>query len=680
MKIRGKIYSIVAVMAFAALTIGGIGLYTLNVYDQRVDALENAATRAKMGEKLNRFVTAVVMDLRGAYAAQSVAETKPYVEGATKSLQQMNSLLLQWEPLVPREQQADFVELKKGAKDYTELRSKTAAIAASDGPDAAEAFGNTDANRANRKAFQKDIDDVVNQDDASLQRISNELSSFQTLILAITVAVTSVGLLGGGAVAFYIATYQVSRPIQNVTATMKALAGGNYGEEVPYLDRSDEVGEMAAAVQVFKQNGLEVQRMNAQEAAMRYKSDSFQAGMASVVSAAAAGDFSKRISKDYGDDNLNSFAANVNALLSSVENGVGETNRVVNMLANGDLTQTMSGEFKGVFAELQSNVNDTISGLGTTISSIREASETLTGNSREMQSSSDSLSKRTEQQAASLEETAAALDEITANVSNSSKRAEEARTVAIQANESARHSGAVVANAVDAMGKIEQSSEQISSIIGVIDEIAFQTNLLALNAGVEAARAGEAGKGFAVVAQEVRELAQRSAKAAKEIKDLIRNSSVDVESGVKLVSETGDALKTIEGYIVTINQHMDSIATSAREQSVGLSEVNTAVNQMDQVTQQNAAMVEEANAAGATLANEAARLRELIGQFQLNEAAASNASALRRIGSVMAAASAQHVPAPSPARNMVGKIAQAFVRGSRSSAAPAAASDSWEEF
>ncbi|MCF6371387.1 methyl-accepting chemotaxis protein, partial [Rhizobium halophilum] len=216
--------------------------------------------------------------------------------------------------------------------------------------------------------------------------------------------------------------------------------------------------------------------------------------------------------------------------------------------------------------------------------------------SREISQSAEDLSKRTEQQAASLEETAAALDQITTNVANSSKRAEEARTVAIQANENARQSGTVVANAVDAMGKIEQSSNQISSIIGVIDDIAFQTNLLALNAGVEAARAGEAGKGFAVVAQEVRELAQRSATAAKEIKDLIRNSSVEVANGVQLVSQTGEALKTIETYIVTINQHMDAIATSSREQSVGLSEVNTAVNQMDQVTQQNAAMVEEANA------------------------------------------------------------------------------------
>jgi methyl-accepting chemotaxis protein len=274
-------------------------------------------------------------------------------------------------------------------------------------------------------------------------------------------------------------------------------------------------------------------------------------------------------------------------------------------------------------------------------------------------------SAETEQQAASLEETAAALDQITVNVANSSKRADEARTVAVLANESAAQSGRVVANAVDAMQKIEQSSNQVSNIIGVIDEIAFQTNLLALNAGVEAARAGDAGKGFAVVAQEVRELAQRSAQAAKEIKDLIRNSSVEVQNGVKLVSETGAALKTIEGYIVTVNQHMDSIATSAKEQSVGLGEVNTAVNQMDQVTQQNAAMVEETSAAGASLASESGRLRELISQFQLG-------GTPRQTASVMAAAPT-HRPVQSPVRRMAGQVAKAF-------SGNAAVKESWEEF
>ena len=219
------------------------------------------------------------------------------------------------------------------------------------------------------------------------------------------------------------------------------------------------------------------------------------------------------------------------------------------------------------------------------------------------------------------------------------------------------------------MQRIEQSSNQISSIIGVIDEIAFQTNLLALNAGVEAARAGEAGKGFAVVAQEVRELAQRSAQAAKEIKELIRNSVDEVSTGVKLVEETGQALKVIEEQVVSINTQLDAISTSAKEQSIGLAEVNTAVNQMDQVTQQNAAMVEESTAASASLANEVQRLREIISDFRVGAEA-------RVEPARPTPARAEHKPVASPARRMLAKVAGAV--GLSSGAA--AAAENWEEF
>jgi methyl-accepting chemotaxis protein len=294
-------------------------------------------------------------------------------------------------------------------------------------------------------------------------------------------------------------------------------------------------------------------------------------------------------------------------------------------LSTGDLTFQLSEPFARDFESLRSDYNAAADQLRQTLAAVAEATGSVDSGTREISLSADDLSKRTEQQAASLEETAAALDEITTNVANASKRTDEARLLAKQANESAVQSGIIVANAVEAMHKIENSSQQISSIIGVIDDIAFQTNLLALNAGVEAARAGEAGKGFAVVAQEVRELAQRSAQAAREIKGLIRNSSDEVEGGVKLVSQTGDALKTIESYIVEINRHMEAIATSAREQSIGLSEVNMAVNQMDQVTQKNAAMVEESNAASATLATEVGRLRSLVSQFQLEMTEATDA-------------------------------------------------------
>lgn len=316
------------------------------------------------------------------------------------------------------------------------------------------------------------------------------------------------------------------------------------------------------------------------------------------------------------------YATDVTARVKTVQ-AIGAA---LKRVASGDLNFHMDEPFQPDFETIRADLNATIEQLGETIHSVANAARAIDSGSLEISHSADDLAKRTEQQAASLEETAAALDEITTNVRLSSKRVDDARTVAIQANANATDSGKVVADAINAMERIEQSSNEITNIIGVIDEIAFQTNLLALNAGVEAARAGEAGKGFAVVAQEVRELAQRSASAAKEIKRLIQASTNEVSGGVKLVSETGEALKTIGDYIVTINEHMDAISTSAREQSTGLAEVNVAVNQMDHVTQQNAAMVEETNAASATLANESAKLRSLISHFSVGN---QNTQAMR---------------------------------------------------
>ncbi|MDI1364309.1 MAG: methyl-accepting chemotaxis protein, partial [bacterium] len=237
----------------------------------------------------------------------------------------------------------------------------------------------------------------------------------------------------------------------------------------------------------------------------------------------------------------------------------------------------------------------------------------------EISNASDDLAQRTERGAAGLEQTAAALDQITSTVARSSEGAERARQVTLSAKANAERSGAVVKEAVEAMGGIERSSHEITNIIGVIDEIAFQTNLLALNAGVEAARAGDAGRGFAVVAQEVRALAQRSADAAKEIKGLIASSTAQVERGVRLVGDTGQALTGIVAKVAEIDTLISEIAQSSQEQATGLNQVNAAVNQMDQVTQQNAAMVEEATAAAANLRTEAGELVGLVSGFQTGE-------------------------------------------------------------
>jgi methyl-accepting chemotaxis protein len=416
---------------------------------------------------------------------------------------------------------------------------------------------------------------------------------------ATTVAAMAIGTILVMALAWFAVRLWLVRPVNRLSSEMATLASGDYEIEIAGTNRRDEIGAMANAVQVFKDNAFK------------------------AMAVERAAEEQRMLTEDQRLAHADRERLRAEAMAQATE-GLAEG---LKQLAAGDLTARLDHAFDADFESLRSDFNAAVRQLQQALGSVAQAARSIDAGSNEVSQSADDLAKRTEQQAASLEETAAALDEITTNVANSTRRAEEARAAAIAATESARQSGTVVSSTVDAMARIEQSSGQIGNIIGVIDDIAFQTNLLALNAGVEAARAGEAGKGFAVVAQEVRELAQRSANAAKEIKGLIGKSSAEVSTGVKLVSETGTALKAIGQHIVTINGHMDAIATSAREQSVGLSEVNSAVNRMDQVTQQNAAMVEEANAAGATLANEAGRLRQLIGQFQLSADASRDAQA-----------------------------------------------------
>ena len=288
-------------------------------------------------------------------------------------------------------------------------------------------------------------------------------------------------------------------------------------------------------------------------------------------------------------------------------------------LSEGDLRHRMSQSFTGEYAKLGADFNKAISHLEEVMGAIAGNVSGIHAGAGEISTAADDLSRRTEQQAATLEETAAALDQITVTVRKTATGAKACAEVVVAARGDAQTSGDVVQQAVAAMSQIESSAQQISQIIGVIDEIAFQTNLLALNAGVEAARAGEAGRGFAVVASEVRALAQRSAEAAKEIKTLISASTAQVSSGVQLVGQTGEALQRIVSRVAEIDRLVSEIAASAQEQSVGLAQVNTAVNQMDQVTQQNAAMVEQSTAASHNLAQEAQGLAGSVGMFRIGD-------------------------------------------------------------
>ncbi len=386
--------------------------------------------------------------------------------------------------------------------------------------------------------------------------------------------------------------FRVTRPVGALTHSMTDLAQGNLSVSISGVERRDEIGAMARSVQVF------------QQAALRNKALEAEAAEARITSENERAEVQRRAEAEAEEKLLQATGALATGLRH---------------LASGDLSCEIETPLAAQFEALRHDFNSSVSQLRAAMSQVGHAASLVNSGSYEISQASDNLSKRTEQQAASLEETAAALEEVTANVQSTSKRAGDARDLVRGARSRAENSSQVVSNAVSAMGRIEHSSKQISQIISVIDEIAFQTNLLALNAGVEAARAGEAGKGFAVVAQEVRELAQRSANAAKEIKALIGNSEAAVGEGVKLVNDTGEGLAAIADLVLRINQHMDAIATAAQEQSMGLSEINSAVNHMDQATQQNAAMVEEMNAAGAGLAEESKRLGELLSAFRTGE-------------------------------------------------------------
>ncbi|WP_027666717.1 methyl-accepting chemotaxis protein [Rhizobium leguminosarum] len=442
---------------------------------------------------------------------------------------------------------------------------------------------------------------------AASEEISNRSSDIKASVdIILEALLASAALFAFGL--YFLTRKTVTKPILSLSGDMQRLAGGDTAIACTGIGRTDEIGTMASAVEIFRQAAIANKQLAQDAEAARLQ-----------------GETERVTARKQADEDA---AERLRAATSGLAAGL-------KRLASGDLAFQIDEPFAPDFENLRHDFNMSIRQLDQTLGAIAAAITAIDEGTREIASGAGDLSKRTEQQAASLEETAAALDQITANVSNSSKRTDEARTEATDANRNAAKSSEVVSHAEEAMRRIEASSQQISSIIGVIDEIAFQTNLLALNAGVEAARAGDAGKGFAVVAQEVRELAQRSAQAAKEIKGHIQKSSVEVESGVKLVLDTSQVLKAISEQIARINQHMDAIAVSAREQSTGLAEVNTAVNSMDQVTQQNAAMVEQSTAASGHLAEEAAKLRELVSRFRLRATASQSATG-RRSGQLAA--------------------------------------------
>ncbi|WP_253279972.1 CHASE3 domain-containing protein [Phaeobacter sp. 11ANDIMAR09] len=420
-------------------------------------------------------------------------------------------------------------------------------------------------------AFRQVMADFQTEEEALMvtRREANEAISTQTRTM-LPVAI-GMAVLIGSVLALVIGN-SMAKAVQGITRAMQGLAEGDNAVKITGQERGDEIGDMARSLEVFRD---ELAKM--QEAELK-KAEGKDAELKKVVQ-----ELSARLSR----------------------------------LSGGDLTIQIQEVFPEEYEQLRADFNASIDTLHSTVLQVVESTSSIHNGAAEISQASDDLSQRTESQAATLEQTAASIDELTASVKASAEGARNVESTVQEARQEAENSGEVVQNAVTAMAGIAESSNKISQIIGVIDDIAFQTNLLALNAGVEAARAGEAGRGFAVVASEVRTLAQRSSEAAMDIKALIGDSTSQVEQGVDLVGRAGEALQYIVGRVSDISRLISEIAEGAAEQSTGLAEVNSGMMQLDQVTQQNAAMVEQATAAGHTLNSDAGTLSELVARFQV---------------------------------------------------------------
>ncbi|ARQ01829.1 methyl-accepting chemotaxis protein [Pseudorhodoplanes sinuspersici] len=475
---------------------------------------------------------------------------------------------------------------------------------------------------------------LVEERDAVLRDMSFLQQSQWTLLF--------VGLLLAGLIAF-ISTRLIATPIQKLTGGMRQLAAGNFDIVLPGVGRKDEIGDIAGAVDEFKKRLAEKMRLEAEKEAEITRREQ-----------------AERDERTRRETEQARIVAEV----------VAELGQGLENLARGNLTYRVSKEFTAEYKKVQNDFNGAIEQLQDTVQRIASSSMEISNAAAEIATATTDLSQRTEEQAASLEETSASMEEIAATVKQNAENAQRANELTRETRDVAGHGEAVVAEAVTAMARIEESSRRISDIISVIDEIARQTNLLALNAAVEAARAGEAGRGFAVVASEVRSLAQRSSQAAKDIKDLIVNSSGQVEQGVQLVNRAGDSLKEILQSIRAVADIVADIADASSEQAAGVDQINKALAQMDEVTQQNSALVEENAATAKTLEDQSNALDGRVAVFQLDGAGPS-------VAAVVAPPRAAVVRKPSP---IAPARKAAASQGRRNVQGALAVKQEWEEF
>jgi methyl-accepting chemotaxis protein len=509
---------------------------------------------------------------------------------------------------------------------------------------------------------------------------SDAIIADQMRNLMIGIGVGVVALIGLGLMLML----HVTRPIGRLTRFATALSQNNLDAALTDTKRRDELGELVSAMAVFQANALKMrelteadgQRAAIEERQRRETMAELQRAFGDVVEAAGAGDLGARVATDFADPELNTLAGSVNQLLATIQTSVTETGDVLAALAEADLTQRMEGHYEGEFARLKDSTNTVAEKLSDIVGQIRKTSVDLKTATGEILSGANDLSERTTKQAATIEETSATMEQLAQTVLANAERASGASVDAGTVTTAAEEGGAVMVRANEAMERITQSSAKISNIIGMIDDIAFQTNLLALNASVEAARAGEAGKGFAVVAVEVRRLAQSAAQASSEVKALIEQSATEVGAGSKLVSDAASRLQAMLEAVRRNRELLDGIARDSREQASAIEEVNTAVRQMDEMTQHNAALVEETNAAIEQTESQASELDRIVAVFNVGGHGSGVGGNQRAMSDAPAASAGA---APTGIRALQAKVKTA-AKAYLSKGNTAIKADDWTEF
>jgi methyl-accepting chemotaxis protein len=640
LKLKTRLIYGLILVCFAAL--GAVGLDRLARIRSQSDIMSEVWTpRLHAAEELG----GVARDYRISEAVRIVSVTPDMAEQADADLADyadtfQTNLAAYRKLLRPKEAAAQVDAVETNWASYIASNQEMLAMArAGDSEGAANRFRNSASKfYLVADALEKLAEQNVKQAKAA-QATAAEVYRESRLFMIAALAVITGLLFAIGA--FF--ELRVWRALVQMSALLQRLARGDLDVDVHGGGRGDEVGAMARALQVFKDNGLEVRRLE------------------NEAKARAAAEEEERRRHDAA---LAATAAEREQVVSVIGACLAE-------LSKGNLSVRAMEQFPSEFEILRQDFNAALGALQDAMKAVSTGTTGILGGAQEISRAADQLAQRTEHQAATLEETAAALEQLTQTVHSSAENAKRVKSATDSARRTAERSGEVVREAVAAMSEIERSAQQITDIIGVVDEIAFQTNLLALNAGVEAARAGDAGKGFAVVASEVRALAQRAAQAAKEIKGLISSSSEHVASGVQLVGETGTALGRIVTEVTEINRAIGEISAVADEQAVSLTQVNQSVSQMDKATQQNAAMAEESTAASRALAMEASEVARSVGRFDLGGGGKPIPRPVRA------------EPEPEPARSTQWRSATRFVQTGGAALARRAEPDmdeDWTEF